>query len=340
MDQSSAKQTLPLDPHFEIVQTLYRLVLDAQTPSYQIKKQLLAVEPWDLNAEATGIQYLTHGMTASRCLIKKSVKTKKENSCLSDPVKILKAQITRHHQIIDHDFAWLANLLGAFTSTNIATHIVDVCPTVKEITSKPCGVGLLKAMGMLAGLALVLALYKKGKWSELMDHLRSNDKGAKLYTKLNQLLELASRCSDDRLLMDVSDRFTRADHLNIANLLIPFSKMGKDKNVTKCRQYLEGFIPALLWPIYPQQRYFKDETDKSTGQSESSAAPKNKNELYQPDVEVVADRLFGKDFVKTLFAGTRVSKVWNDAGASFSEILEETMKSGCPEDDCQPFVRA
>lgn len=339
MDQSSAKQTLPLDPHFEIVQNLYRLVLDAQTPSYQIKKQLLAVEPLDLNAEATGIQYSAHGMTASQRLTK-GVKNKEENSCLGDPIKILKARITRQHQIIDHDFALVANLLGAFTSTNIATHIVDVCPTVRDITPKPHGVGLLKAMGMLTGLALTFALHKQGKWSAFKKQLMCKDQNFRMCTVLDNLLILATRRSNDRLLMDVSDRFTRADHLNIANLLIPFSKMGKDKNVTKCRQYLEGFIPALLWPIYPQQRYFKDETDKSTGQSESSAAPKNKNELYQPDVEVVADRLFGKDFVKTLFAGTRVSKVWNDAGASFSEILEETMKSGCPEDDCQPFVRA
>ena len=129
------------------------------------------------------------------------------------------------------------------------------------------------------------------------------------------MLELAKLHPEDRLLQDVTNRIIKISEEDIVSLLMNFTKLSHAGDTTACRLYLEEFTPALLWPVYPVQAYWD-------GLVETTASPKTKMERLHPGVEVIADRLFGKDSAKTLFAGGDSSKSWDDAGRGFAKVLK------------------
>ena len=149
----------PLNLQFEVAQTLYRLVSEALMPSYQIKKHLVLPK---LNNHGS----YEHGVSAGFVPKKKQAESEQMSTVIGSSIKLFKDRIAWQHQMLDQNLEFVIKLLGKYDQPNITSFILDVCPTIKDITAKPYGTGLLKAMGVLTGLALTLALDKKGLWSE------------------------------------------------------------------------------------------------------------------------------------------------------------------------------
>lgn len=308
MDQRSLTAS-PLNPQFEVAQTLYRLVSEALMPSYQIKKHLVLPE---LNNHGPCEQGVSAGFGSNR----KEAGIDQTGMVTGSSIRLFKDRIARQQQMLDQNLEFIIKLLGKYDQPSITPFILDVCPTIKEITAKPYGTGLLKAMGVLTGLALALAIDRKGRWFQFKTALDTGKKSCvKTGIAADRLLELAKRHPEDRLLEEVVNRITRMPVTDIARLLIDFTKMSHAKNTATCRLYLEEFTPALLWPVYPVQGYWN-------GSAKTSADRKAKMERQHPGVEVIADRLFGKESAKALFAGGDSSKSWDDAGRGFAKVLK------------------
>ncbi|MCW0220284.1 MAG: hypothetical protein OJI67_18300 [Prosthecobacter sp.] len=317
MDQRSPS-TPPLNIQFEVVQTLYRLVSEALTPTYQIKKHLLPITTAPHQPVGAFNRLSMHCAASSDAKWSEAARNGMATP-VGESIKLFKASIAQQHQMLDQNLEFVSHILGRFEHANITPFILDVCPTIRDITPKPQGTGLLKAMGVLSGLALALALEKKGDWEKFKAVLDKEKKShAQTDDALNRLLELAKRHTEDRLLSDVSARIIKHSSADIANILLGYTKMSRLRNTTTCRLYLEEFIPVLLWPIYPVQEYLDDQKTKTVDQ-------KTKVKRWHPSVEVIADRLFGRESAMTLFAGGDSSKSWDDAGRGFATVLFKTV---------------
>lgn len=300
--------TTPLNLQFEVTKTLYKLVSEALTPSYQISRHLVPNI-----SENPAYGHPEHGITGSSKTTRATAKERHPG--MSDSIRAYNGRMDHLRQTLDSSLELVTTLLCRFESTDVKPIIIDVCPTISEITPKPDGIGLLKSMGVLTGLALALAMEQKGRWSYFMSALLAGgEKCHKLYETADRLLELAKRHPEDKLLSEVAARLNVHSSQTLADALLDFIKMTLSKKATKSRAYLKEFISPLMWPLYPVQGYLKELSDNDSGGKKRASRP-------HPGFEVIADRLFGKETAKAIFFGERSSKSLNDAGRHFAASL-------------------
>ena len=316
-----AASTPPLNLQFEVSTSLHRLVSEALTPSYQISKHLVpGIEQTNCGSLANG--HAEHGITASLKSSRQAVEGRDQG--MGDSIRAFQERMFQLHRTIDSSLEFVTKVLRTFERADVKPVILDVCPTVTEITLKPDGIGLLKAMGVLTGLALALAVERNGSWSDFKSGLLTRSEDSRKYYEIaDRLLELAKRHPEDKLLSEVTARLSVQPVLKLADRLLVFTKMTLSNETTKCRRYLEEFIPSLMWPLSPVQGYFE-------GFSASDAGAKTRAPRQHPGVEVVADRLFGREAAKTIFFGARSSKSLNDAGRHFALSLSKIAEGKRP----------
>ncbi|GAA5142437.1 hypothetical protein GCM10023213_28380 [Prosthecobacter algae] len=307
MAQTPHTKPAPLSLPFVTVTSLYKLVAEGLSPTYRIQRHLLADEKFSVpfnSDKATALVGNPHKPVGEHS------DSSAAKSVFANAINRMQERFSAQSQLIDKNLEFITKLLGAFDQKpKVASVIWEVSPAIRDITSKPYGIGLLKAMGMISGLALVLVAQEKGIFVEAKETYESRGKPGQKYTvALDRLLERAERSSKDRLISMIFKKARRASDVEIRHALTQFIEMGVGSETAKCRRYLEKFVPALLWPLNPKEGFvWGEECVKEDG------------------CVVIADRLFEPEAAESLFSKNKSSKLWCDAGITFAKLLRKEL---------------